>query len=53
MIKQTRPTTETTKPIVEMVTQTHDQLLDLWETSAKAAIDHTVKLTDTIKPPVS
>jgi len=40
---------ESAKPMVEMVTTAHNQALDLWEASAKALIDQTVKLTERVE----
>jgi hypothetical protein len=40
---------ESTKPVIDMMTSAHNQALDLWETSAKAIIDQTAKLTERVE----
>lgn len=41
---------EATTTMLDTATKTHDQFLELWETSAHSAIDQAAKLTDNMKP---
>jgi hypothetical protein len=41
---------EATTTMLDSATKSHDTFLELWESSAHAAIDQATKLTDNMKP---